>query len=122
MRPSPLGMLATIWPVVLTWMIDDDDERGAVGGMRICRGNRSTQRKPAPVPLCPPQIPPDLGLNHGCHSGKLATDHLNYGTAYSACKAHTLYIYIYIYISLSHGLSTSVMMPTFVMHFGSHAR
>jgi hypothetical protein len=31
-----------------------------VGGMRIARGNRSTRRKPAPVPLCPPQIPHDL--------------------------------------------------------------
>jgi hypothetical protein len=28
--------------------------------MRIGRGNRSTQRKPAPVPLRPPQIPLDL--------------------------------------------------------------
>jgi hypothetical protein len=28
--------------------------------MRIDRGNRSTRRKPAPVPLCPPQIPHDL--------------------------------------------------------------
>jgi hypothetical protein len=37
-----------------------DDECGAVGGMRIGRGNRITRRKPAPVPLCPPQIP--LGL------------------------------------------------------------
>jgi hypothetical protein len=37
-----------------------DDERGAVGGMRIGRGNGSTQRKPAPVPLCPSQIPHDL--------------------------------------------------------------
>jgi hypothetical protein len=25
--------------------------------MRIGRGNRSPLRKPAPVPLCPPQIP-----------------------------------------------------------------
>jgi hypothetical protein len=33
---------------------------GAVGGMRIGKGNRSTQRKPAPVSLCPPQIPHDL--------------------------------------------------------------
>jgi hypothetical protein len=40
-------------------MIDDDDY-GAVGGMRIDRGNRSTRRKPVPVPLCPPQIPYDL--------------------------------------------------------------
>jgi hypothetical protein len=37
----------------------DDDECGAVGGM-IGKGNRSTRRKPAPVPLYPPQIPHDL--------------------------------------------------------------
>jgi hypothetical protein len=38
----------------------DDDEYGVVGGMRIGRGNRSTRRKPAPVPLCLPQIPHEL--------------------------------------------------------------
>jgi hypothetical protein len=38
----------------------DDVECGAVGGMRIGRGNRRTRRKPAPVPLCPAQIPHDL--------------------------------------------------------------
>jgi hypothetical protein len=37
----------------------DDDECGAVGGMNIGRGNQSTRRKPAPMPLCPPQIPHD---------------------------------------------------------------
>jgi hypothetical protein len=37
----------------------NDDECGAVGGMRIGRGNRSTRRLFAPVPL-PPQIPHDL--------------------------------------------------------------
>jgi hypothetical protein len=37
-----------------------DDECDAVSGMRIGRGNRSTRRKPAPVLLCPPQIPHDL--------------------------------------------------------------
>jgi hypothetical protein len=36
------------------------DECGAVGGMRIGRGNQSTRRKPAPLPLCPPQNPHDL--------------------------------------------------------------
>jgi hypothetical protein len=35
-------------------------EYGAVGGMRIGRGNQSTWRKPEPVPLCPPQILHDL--------------------------------------------------------------
>jgi hypothetical protein len=39
-------------------MIDEDD-CGAIGGMKIGRGNRSTRRKPAPAPLCPPQNPHD---------------------------------------------------------------
>jgi hypothetical protein len=39
-------------------MIDDECE--AIGEMIIGRGNRSTRRKPTPVPLCPLQIPPDL--------------------------------------------------------------
>jgi hypothetical protein len=56
---SPLGMLATVSLLYQPRMIDDDDY-GAVGGMRIGGGNRSTQRKPAPVPLCPPQIPHHL--------------------------------------------------------------
>jgi hypothetical protein len=38
----------------------DDDECEAVGGMRIGKGNRSTLRKPAAAPLCPPQIPHEL--------------------------------------------------------------
>jgi hypothetical protein len=58
MRLSPLGTLATNWPTVPA--ADDNDECGAVGGMRSRMGNQSTRRKPAPVPLCPPQIPRDL--------------------------------------------------------------
>jgi hypothetical protein len=30
-----------------------------IGGMKVGRGNRSTRRKPAPAPLCPPQMPHD---------------------------------------------------------------
>jgi hypothetical protein len=33
---------------------------GEIGGMKIGKGNRSTRRKPAPAPLCPPQIPRHL--------------------------------------------------------------
>jgi hypothetical protein len=33
-----------------------DYDNGEIGGM-IGRGNRSTWRKPAPVPLCPPKPP-----------------------------------------------------------------
>jgi hypothetical protein len=49
-RLSPLGTSATIGLLYQARMIDDDY------GMRISRGNRSTRRKPAPVPLCLPQI------------------------------------------------------------------
>jgi hypothetical protein len=61
----------------------DDDECEAVDGMRIGRGNRNTLRKPASVPLCPPQIPHDLNLgsNPGGRGGKPATNRLNYSTA-----------------------------------------
>jgi hypothetical protein len=55
---SPLGTSATVGLLYQPQMIDDD--YGAVGGMRIGRRNRSTRRKPAPLPLCPPQIPHDL--------------------------------------------------------------
>jgi hypothetical protein len=41
-------------PVLRPYSIDRKiDECGAVGGMRIGKGNQSTQRKPASVPLSP---------------------------------------------------------------------
>jgi hypothetical protein len=55
---SPLGTVATSGLLYKPQMIDEGD-CGAVGGMKIGRGNQSTQRKPAPMPLCPPQIPHD---------------------------------------------------------------
>jgi hypothetical protein len=56
-RLSPLGMSATNWPLVQPRIVD---EYRAFGGMRIVRGNRSTQTKHTPVSLYPPQVPPDL--------------------------------------------------------------
>jgi hypothetical protein len=55
-RLSPLGTAAKTGLLNQPRMID---EYGAFGGMRIGRGNRSTRRKPARAPLCPPQIPHD---------------------------------------------------------------
>jgi hypothetical protein len=49
---GPLGTAATNRPIVPA----TGDYDGEIGGM-IGRGNRSTLRKPAPVPLCPPQSP-----------------------------------------------------------------
>jgi hypothetical protein len=53
-RFGPLGTAATNRPIVTA---PDDYDNGAIGGMKIGRGNRSTRRKPAPMPLCPPQPP-----------------------------------------------------------------
>jgi hypothetical protein len=76
---GPLGTAATSRSIVAA-PVDYDD--GEIGGMMIGRGNRSTRRKPAPVPLCPPQTPqacPDA--NPGRRGGKPATNRLSYGTA-----------------------------------------
>jgi hypothetical protein len=53
---GPRGTSATDWPIVLA---PGDYDDGEFGGMKIIRGNRSTRRKPAQAPLCPPQIPLD---------------------------------------------------------------
>jgi hypothetical protein len=51
---GPLGTVATNRPIVPATGDYDD---GEIGGMMIGRGNRSTRKKPAPVPLCLPQTP-----------------------------------------------------------------
>jgi hypothetical protein len=50
---GPLGTSATNWPA------PGNCEDGEFGGIKIGRGNRSTRRKSAPAPFCPPQIPLD---------------------------------------------------------------
>jgi hypothetical protein len=50
---GPLGTAATNRPIVPA---PGDYDDGEIGGM-IGRGNRSTRRKPAPMPLCPPKTP-----------------------------------------------------------------
>jgi hypothetical protein len=48
---GPLGTATTNRPIVPAPGVFGE---GEIGGM-ICSGNRSTRRKRAPVPLCPPQ-------------------------------------------------------------------
>jgi hypothetical protein len=57
-RLSPLGTANTTGLSYQPQMTDDGD-CGAIGGMKIGRGNRSTRRKTCPASLCPPQIPLD---------------------------------------------------------------
>jgi hypothetical protein len=59
-------------------MIGEDD-CGAIGGMKIGRGNRNISRKCAPEPLFPPQITHDE--NPGRRVGEPATNRLSYGAA-----------------------------------------
>jgi hypothetical protein len=56
-----------------------DGDCEAIDGMRIGRGNRSTRRKPAPVPLYPPYIPYDV--TRARTGGRPATERLSYDTA-----------------------------------------
>jgi hypothetical protein len=74
-----LGTAATTGLLYQSRVIGDGD-CGEIGGTKIDRGNRNTRRKPAPAPLCPPQIPHDY-LNPGRRGGKPATNRLSYGAA-----------------------------------------
>jgi hypothetical protein len=79
---SPLGTAASSGLLYKPQMIDEGD-CGAIGVMKIGRGNRSTRRKPATAPLCPPQIPHDQTRvrTPGRRDGKPATYRLSYGAA-----------------------------------------
>jgi hypothetical protein len=76
MRVSPLGTEATIGLWYQPRM--RDDEYGAVGGMRIGRGNRSTRGKTCRSATLSTINPTS---NPGRRSGKPATNHLSYGAA-----------------------------------------
>jgi hypothetical protein len=70
-----------------------DYDNGEIGGM-IGRGNRSTRRKPAPVPHCRPQIP---------HAARTRTRAAAVGSQRLTAElrhglAGRVYIYIYIYM------------------------
>jgi hypothetical protein len=77
---GPLGTAATNRPIVPA---PDDYDDGQISGMMIGRGNRSTCRKPAPVPFRPPQTAhaaPDA--EQGRRGGKPTTNCWSYGTAW----------------------------------------
>jgi hypothetical protein len=91
---SPLGTAATSGLLYKPQMIDEGD-CGAIGEMKIGRGNRSTRRnedwqgkpkyseKTCPSATLSTTNPtwPDLGSNPGRRGGKLATNRLSYGAA-----------------------------------------
>jgi hypothetical protein len=76
---GPLDTAAINWPIVPAPGDYYDD--GEIGGM-IGRGNRSTRRKLAPVPLGPRQTPHAARTRtRGRRGWKPATNRLSYGRA-----------------------------------------
>jgi hypothetical protein len=81
---GPLGTTATTGLLYLARVIVKMEK--SVEWTVYGRGNRSTRRKPAPTPICPPQIPlARPGANPGSRGGKPATNRFSYG-AVSACS------------------------------------
>jgi hypothetical protein len=84
---GPLGTTATNKPIVPAPV---DYDKGEIGGMMIGRGNRSTKRKPASVPLCPPQTPHACtDANPGRRVANPAPNRLSYGTALPTKNLYT---------------------------------
>jgi hypothetical protein len=111
-----LGTAATsglAWPQMI-----DEDDCGAIGGIKIGRGNRSTRRKSVPAPLCSPQIPHDQtrARTPGRRGGKPATNRLSYGVALyvfayfpcfdkikvGLCDLHAVCVSVYPHLSIFH--------------------
>jgi hypothetical protein len=77
---SPLGTAATTGLLYQPQMIDEGD-CGAVGGMRLGRGNRSTRRKSASVNLSTTNTTsPEPGSKLGRRGGKPATNRHSHHT------------------------------------------
>jgi hypothetical protein len=77
--------------------------------MKIGRGNRSTRRKPAPTPLCPPQIPLDQTRDR-TRAATVGSQRL---TAWAMARPYCQHcMYIYFDIQNTHcnsGLQTVLM-------------
>jgi hypothetical protein len=114
---SPFGTAATSGLLYKPPMIDEGD-CGAIGGMKIGRGNRGTRRKPTPAPLCPPQIPHDQtrARTPDRSGGKPATNRLSYGAAYSALYIRRKVKYRPLVISCSEFAGTPMAVPLDGLH------
>jgi hypothetical protein len=84
------------------------DEYGPVGGMRIGRGNRSTRRKPAPVPLCSLKIPSNLTLD-GTRAAAVGSRRL---TTWAMARPHILFLLLLLL------LVGWDQVPRYCGHFG----
>jgi hypothetical protein len=86
---GPLGTAATNKPIVPA---PSDYDDGEIGGM-IGKGNRSTRRKPAPLPLCPPQNP---------HAARTRTRAAAVGSQRLTARATARPVYILLLVRYPH--------------------
>jgi hypothetical protein len=76
---SPLGTSATEWPIIPA---PGDYDDGEFGGMKIGKGNQSTEETcPSAILSTTNPTWPDMGANPGRSGGKPATNRLSYGAA-----------------------------------------
>jgi hypothetical protein len=91
-----LGLLGTAATNRPTLPAPGNYDDGAIGGMKIDRGNRSSRRKPAPVPLCPPQTPhacPDANLCSRGGKRRLFTIEIFVGIIHGRWRRTSAFIY-----------------------------
>jgi hypothetical protein len=86
------------WPIVPS---PGDCEDAKFGGIKIGRGNRSTRRKPAPAPLCPPQVP--LEQTRARTRAAAVGSSFSYGAAISRLcpRCFRLSCYVMLWVSSS---------------------
>jgi hypothetical protein len=88
---GPLGTAATNRPIVPA---PDDYDNREIGGM-IGRGNRSTRRKPVPMPLCSPQTP--QAVRTRTRVAALGSQWLTaWATARPGCKLNYIYVFCHV--------------------------
>jgi hypothetical protein len=102
-----LGPLGTAATNRLIMPAPGDYDGGEISRMMIGKGNRSTRRKPAPVPLCPPQTPhPARTRNRVTAVGSqriTAWDTARpWGSSCSLCVCVNVSIYMCVSLSFSH--------------------
>jgi hypothetical protein len=101
---DPLGTAATNRLIV---PVPGDYDDGEVGGM-IGRGNRSTRRKPALVPLCPPQTPHALP---GREPGPPRDYEVYFLQGYDAVLVTSFYFVSILFFILSFNVSFFISIP-----------
>jgi hypothetical protein len=98
-------------------MIDDDDCE-AIGEIRIGTGSRSTRRKPAPVPLCTPQIPSDQA--RAAAVGSLPVNRWEYFYKATILPSESFLIHYLLNVLQFDAMQSEILPATWSSHRDAH--